>query len=189
MRRPAPKSCPPRWQSVRWRKRRTVFSVPRTLSHSSVSQFPALRGGLAVSDMIPVRGEIVKAQRKLPVAFSPSVGYVIDLSAPKWAVSGLTLLSAFPDVNPAWLFYGEEPMYKTATPPTPEQEETDATYLNNVAPNAATGDTLFPQFVFAEEEERHNKREQLREDDSGVRWGSCGIPIDGATILCSAVDE
>ena len=64
---------------------------------------------------------------------------------------------AFPDVNPAWLFYGEEPMYKTATPPTPEQEETDATYLNNVAPNAATGDTLFPQFVFAEEEASSSK--------------------------------
>ena len=39
----------------------------------------------------------------------------------------------FSDINPAWLFYDEEPMYKNAISPTPENEDTDTTYINRHA--------------------------------------------------------
>lgn len=42
-----------------------------------------------------------------------------------------SIVQAFPDINPAWLFYGEEPMYKNSDSPTPENEESEDTYLNN----------------------------------------------------------
>lgn len=43
-----------------------------------------------------------------------------------------SIMMAFPDINPAWLFYGEEPMYKNADSPTPESEDAEDTYLNNM---------------------------------------------------------
>ena len=39
----------------------------------------------------------------------------------------------FSDINPAWLFMDEEPMYKNAISPTPENEDTDTTYINRHA--------------------------------------------------------
>ena len=42
-----------------------------------------------------------------------------------------SIVQAFSDINPAWLFYDQEPMYKNSDSPTPEHEESDPTYLNN----------------------------------------------------------
>ena len=42
-----------------------------------------------------------------------------------------SIVQAFPEINPAWLFYDQEPMYKNSDSPTPENEESDPTYLNN----------------------------------------------------------
>lgn len=42
------------------------------------------------------------------------------------------IAQAFPDINPAWLFYGEGAMYKNADAPTPEDVASDDTYLNNI---------------------------------------------------------
>lgn len=48
-----------------------------------------------------------------------------------------SITQAFPDINPAWLFYNQEPMYKNSDSPTPEKAESDATYLNSTVEDAA----------------------------------------------------
>lgn len=53
-----------------------------------------------------------------------------------------SISQAFPDINPAWLFYGEEPMYKNANSPTPENEVSkSATIDNNVVGDAQAPDS------------------------------------------------
>lgn len=42
-----------------------------------------------------------------------------------------SIAQAFPDINPAWLFYGEEPMYKNAVSPTPEVDDADDAHIYN----------------------------------------------------------
>ena len=42
-----------------------------------------------------------------------------------------SISQAFPDINPAWLFYGEEPMYKKIDAPTPENKDGDGGYVNS----------------------------------------------------------
>ena len=42
-----------------------------------------------------------------------------------------SISQAFPDINPAWLFYGEGSMYKNQDSPTPENQDGDDTYLNS----------------------------------------------------------
>lgn len=43
------------------------------------------------------------------------------------------IVQAFPDINPAWVFYGEEPMYKNVTSPTPEHDVADNTFFTHAA--------------------------------------------------------
>lgn len=46
-----------------------------------------------------------------------------------------SISQAFPDINPAWLFYGEGPMYRNQDSPTPEEDNLEATELNADATN------------------------------------------------------
>ncbi|MBP3214044.1 MAG: helix-turn-helix transcriptional regulator [Bacteroidaceae bacterium] len=59
-----------------------------------------------------------------------------------------SIVQAFPDINPAWLFYGEEPMYKNDTSPTPEDVSSDA-HINNVEGVASAADDSMPLLPFA----------------------------------------
>ncbi len=53
-----------------------------------------------------------------------------------------SISQAFPDINPAWLFYGEEPMYKNANLSTPPNEvPKNATIDNNVLDDALSNDS------------------------------------------------
>lgn len=58
---------------------------------------------------------------------------------------------AFPDINPAWLFYGEEPMYKNVDSPTREDvEEVGATHINNnIDEDRSLEDGGMPLFAFS----------------------------------------
>lgn len=60
-----------------------------------------------------------------------------------------SIAMAFPDINPAWLFYDEEPMYKKSDSPTPENDEPDATYLNGAAEEASSPEDELPLFAAA----------------------------------------
>ncbi len=60
-----------------------------------------------------------------------------------------SIVMAFPDINPAWLFYDEEPMYKKSDSPTPENDEPDATYLNGAAEEASSPEDELPLFAAA----------------------------------------
>ncbi|MBR0046107.1 MAG: helix-turn-helix transcriptional regulator [Bacteroidaceae bacterium] len=52
-----------------------------------------------------------------------------------------SIAQAFPDINPAWLFYGEEPMYKKTDSPTPQEADADDTYIyNNDGGEEVSGD-------------------------------------------------
>ncbi|MBR1667117.1 MAG: helix-turn-helix transcriptional regulator [Bacteroidaceae bacterium] len=51
-----------------------------------------------------------------------------------------SIIQAFPDINPAWLFYGEEPMYKNSDSPTPQEADENDTYLNSHADDVAPED-------------------------------------------------
>ena len=60
-----------------------------------------------------------------------------------------SILQAFPDINPAWLYYGEEPMYKNTNLPTPENElSEDASTINNMVGDAQEDDSQL-SFAFA----------------------------------------
>lgn len=43
-----------------------------------------------------------------------------------------SIVQAFPDINPAWLFYNEEPMYRNADSPTSDSSVSENIHLNNV---------------------------------------------------------
>ena len=61
-----------------------------------------------------------------------------------------SIVQAFPDINPAWLFYDQDPMYKNSDSPTPENSESDDTYLNNSMENASSfDDGQLPLFASA----------------------------------------
>lgn len=59
-----------------------------------------------------------------------------------------SIAQAFPDINPAWLFYGEGEMYKNADSPTPGDGESDDTYLNNVEDVEVASDAGQLSFMF-----------------------------------------
>ena len=59
-----------------------------------------------------------------------------------------SIAQAFPDINPAWLFYGEEPMYKVPVSPTPENDAEDDTYLNSHADAVEGSDDSQLSFAF-----------------------------------------
>ncbi|MBO7569737.1 MAG: helix-turn-helix transcriptional regulator [Bacteroidaceae bacterium] len=60
------------------------------------------------------------------------------------------IVQAFSDINPAWLFYDQEPMYKNPDSPTPENSESDDTPLNNSMENASLfDDGQLPLFASA----------------------------------------
>ena len=67
------------------------------------------------------------------------------------------IAQAFPDINPAWLFYDEEPMYKNAASPTKENDETDDTYMNDVATADVVPDGQLPLFAFPESTPKPSK--------------------------------
>lgn len=60
-----------------------------------------------------------------------------------------SIVQAFPDINPAWLFYDEEPMYKEASSPTIKNDEVDDTY-NDMAVDDVASDGQLPLFAFSE---------------------------------------
>ena len=61
-----------------------------------------------------------------------------------------SIVQAFPEINPAWLFYDQEPMYKNSDSPTPENEESDHTNLNNSKEDVASfDDGQLPLFASA----------------------------------------
>ena len=59
-----------------------------------------------------------------------------------------SIAQAFPDINPAWLFYGEGAMYKNAASPTPEDDPLDDTYLNNMEDEEAASEEGQLSFAF-----------------------------------------
>ncbi len=59
-----------------------------------------------------------------------------------------SIAQAFPDINPAWLFYGEGSMYKNADSPTPSDGESDDTYLNHIEEPDAASDEGQLSFAF-----------------------------------------
>lgn len=60
-----------------------------------------------------------------------------------------SIAQAFPDINPAWLFYGEEPMYKKTDSSTPGNDEDDNTPINNnVEETPSAEDGQLPLFTF-----------------------------------------
>ena len=58
-----------------------------------------------------------------------------------------SITQAFSDINPAWLFYDEEPMYKNSDSPTPENDESDPTYLNSTVEDASSPEEDLPLFA------------------------------------------
>lgn len=65
-----------------------------------------------------------------------------------------SIVQAFPDINPAWLFYGEEPMYKNADSPTPEKAVADDApiNINNVEERGSADDDRMPLLPFSPNE-------------------------------------
>ncbi|MCH5176315.1 MAG: helix-turn-helix transcriptional regulator [Prevotellaceae bacterium] len=68
-----------------------------------------------------------------------------------------SIAQAFPDINPAWLFYDEEPMYKNAATPTPKNDEADDTYIDNMSPADTTSDVQLPLFAFSPDDTKQSK--------------------------------
>ena len=62
-----------------------------------------------------------------------------------------SISQAFPDINPAWLFYDEEPMYKNAASPSTKNDETDDTYIDTMSPTDAAPDAQLPLFAFSDD--------------------------------------
>ena len=68
-----------------------------------------------------------------------------------------SIVQAFPDINPAWLFYDEEPMYKNTTPQVTQNDEADDTYIDNTSPTNAAADAQMPLFAFSESVQKSSK--------------------------------
>ena len=51
-----------------------------------------------------------------------------------------SIAPAFPDINPAWLFYGAEPMYLESDSPTPHGDDVELTHINNIDATETAGD-------------------------------------------------
>ncbi len=60
-----------------------------------------------------------------------------------------SIAQAFPDINPAWLFYGEEPMYKKTDSSTPDNDEDEKAPINNVEETTSAEDGQLPLFAFS----------------------------------------
>lgn len=60
-----------------------------------------------------------------------------------------SIVQAFPDINPAWLYYGEGSMYRNQDSPTSEQEDAAATsHINN---EEDAGESQMNLFRFSEQ--------------------------------------
>ena len=59
-----------------------------------------------------------------------------------------SISQAFPDINPAWLFYGEGPMYKNTGSPTPENEDDGGDYFNGSEVDENPSDSSQLSFTF-----------------------------------------
>ena len=57
-----------------------------------------------------------------------------------------SIAQAFPDINPAWLFYGEGSMYKETNSPTLEGGNDGDTYINNVEETGTVDGQDMPLF-------------------------------------------
>ncbi|MBQ6965383.1 MAG: helix-turn-helix transcriptional regulator [Bacteroidaceae bacterium] len=81
-----------------------------------------------------------------------------------------SVAQAFPDINPAWLFYGEEPMYKPVTSPTPADDAAvDDTYNNMSSADSADEGQLLFDFSSAQSASR-----------------SHGVTVDAPSVSSSA---
>ena len=62
-----------------------------------------------------------------------------------------SIAQAFPDINPAWLFYGEEPMYKKTGSSTPGNGEDDNAPIhnNNVEQSSSAEDSQLSLFPYS----------------------------------------
>lgn len=80
-----------------------------------------------------------------------------------------SIAQAFPDINPAWLFYGEEPMYKNASSPAPENDEADDdAHINNMSPTAALPDAQLPLFAFPDDASKPSSKGSAAETSSAA---------------------
>ena len=86
-----------------------------------------------------------------------------------------SISQAFPDINPSWLFYGEGPMYKNADSPTPNQEESDDTYLNNMSDEDVPSDEGQLAFNF-----QVNPSASSRPTPTNSSGAVAAAPIQGA---------
>lgn len=69
-----------------------------------------------------------------------------------------SIAQAFPDINPAWLFYNEEPMYKNSSSPTAKDNaDADDTYIDDMPTADAALDGQLPLFSFPDNTARSSK--------------------------------
>lgn len=59
-----------------------------------------------------------------------------------------SIVQAFPDINPAWVFYGEEPMYKNTASSVLDDDGSDASSIYNDEEGASVGDAQSGLFAF-----------------------------------------
>lgn len=58
-----------------------------------------------------------------------------------------SIVQAFPDINPAWLFYNEEPMYRNSDSPTSDSSDSENIHLNNVGESLEQDDAQLNLFA------------------------------------------
>ncbi|MDE5549797.1 MAG: helix-turn-helix domain-containing protein [Bacteroidaceae bacterium] len=99
---------------------------------------------------------------------------------------------AFPDINPAWLFYGEEPMYKKANSPTPESEVSNATIDNNVVGDVQANDSqlsfAFPAASSVPARSKSSQTSPLPSSSSGVSGAHRPSPIAAQVPVANVQD-
>jgi hypothetical protein len=98
-----------------------------------------------------------------------------------------SIVLAFPDINPAWLFYGEEPMYKNSDSPTPEDGETDDSYLNKEQEGALNDEEgQLSLFASAPATVKGNayapSSTVLAQGTGGTRRTSAQVPVQAASL-------
>lgn len=86
-----------------------------------------------------------------------------------------SIAQAFPDINPAWLFYGEEPMYKKTDSPTPEKDE--AHNNNNVEETISSTEGQLPLFAFSS-----NSPSSLKANDVGGMGSSSAMSSSSMAV-------
>ena len=108
-----------------------------------------------------------------------------------------SIAQAFPDINPAWLFYDEEPMYKNASSPTSGNDETDDIYKDNESSVDALSDAQMPLFAFASDDAKHSTGNAAASSASATnqpaasprRSSSTNIPVYTALDVQGIVAE